>query len=155
MTSSRLQLSSAFPEAYQAILKLHVTVEKAAAEAGLEQKLLELVKTRASQINGCAFCTDMHSRDALKHGEDQRRLLVLPVWKDTDLFTETERAALALTEAMTRLPEHQDVPDEVYEPAAKLFSERQLAVLGWAVAVINAFNRLGVTSRKPLPELPA
>jgi alkylhydroperoxidase family enzyme len=97
----------------------------------------------------------MHSRDALKHGEDQRRLLMLPVWRDTELFTEAERAALELTEAMTRLPEHQDVPDEVYEPAAKVFTERQLTVLCWAIAVINTFNRLGVTSRKPLPELPA
>jgi AhpD family alkylhydroperoxidase len=152
MTSARIQLSSEFPEAYQRLLGLHRMVEAAALEAGLDHRLIELVKIRASQLNGCAFCTDMHSADAIKHGETPRRLFVLPVWRETDLFTEAERAALALTEAMTRLSEHQDVPDEVYEPAAKVFSERQLTVLGWAATVINAFNRLGVTSHTPLPE---
>jgi len=155
MTSSRIQLTDAFPEARQQLIRLHTTVEKAAAEAGLEQKLIELVKTRASQINGCAYCTDMHGRDALTHGETTRRLLVLPVWRETDLFTAAERAALELTEAMTRLPELQEVPDEVYDRAAKVFTERQLTVLAWAITVINAFNRLGVTSHKPLAELPA
>lgn len=153
MTSSRIQLSAEFPEAYKRLLGLHTAVEQAAAEAGLDQTLIELIKVRASQLNGCAFCTDMHSRDARGHGETERRLYLLPVWFETDLYTEQERAALALTDAMTRLSEHQDVPDEVYEHAAKVFSERQLAVVGYAIAVINAFNRLGVASRKPLPEL--
>ena len=145
-------VSRAFPEAFQQLLGLHKIVTDAATEAGIDPKLVELVKIRASQLNGCAYCLDMHSHDARKLGETERRLHVLPAWRETDLFTEQERAALALTEAMTNLPQHRDVPDDVYDTAAAVFTERQLTVIVWAATVINAFNRFGVTGRTPLPK---
>jgi AhpD family alkylhydroperoxidase len=144
-------MAPAFPEAYEQLLGLHKLVEDAGIEAGLDPKLLELVKIRASQLNGCAYCLDMHSHDARKLGETERRLFVLAAWRETDMFTEQERAALALTEAMTQLPEHRDVPDDVYDAAADVFTERQLTVVVWAATVINTFNRFGVTGRTPLP----
>jgi AhpD family alkylhydroperoxidase len=126
-------------------------VEKAAADAGLDQRLIELVKIRASMLNGCAFCLDMHTRDARKLGESERRIFLVGAWWETELYSKQERAALALTDAMTRLSETQDVPDEVYEQATAVFTESQYRAVAWAITVINAFNRLGVTSRKPLP----
>ncbi|HEX3787071.1 MAG TPA: carboxymuconolactone decarboxylase family protein [Pseudonocardiaceae bacterium] len=151
MSTRRTILSTAFPEAFKQLLGLHEIVTEAATEAGLDPKLIELLKIRSSQLNGCAYCTDMHTRDARKLDETERRLYLLPVWRETDLYTEQERAALALAESMTTLSQTQDVPDEVYQPAAELFSERQLVVLAWATAVINTFNRFGVASRTPLP----
>jgi AhpD family alkylhydroperoxidase len=150
--AKRIQLSAGASEPYQHLLGLHRTVEKAAADAGLDQRLLELVKIRASMLNGCAFCLDMHARDARRLGESERRIYLLGAWRETELFNEQERAALALTDAMTRLAETQDVSDEVYQEATRVFTEEQYRVVAWAITVINAFNRLGVTSRKPLPE---
>ena len=150
-TDREAAMAPAFPEAYEQLVGLHKLVEDAATDAGLDPKLLELVKIRASQLNGCAYCLDMHSHDARKLGESERRLFVLSAWRETDMFTEQERAALALTEAMTQLPEHRDVPDDVYDAAAETFTERQLTVLVWAATVINTFNRFGVTGRTPLP----
>jgi AhpD family alkylhydroperoxidase len=144
-------VSRNFPAAFQQLLGLHQIVTDAAAEAGIDPKLAELIKIRASQLNGCAYCLDMHWHDARKLGETERRLAVLPAWREVDLFTEQERAALALTEALTTLAEHQDVPDDVYDAAAKVFTERQLTVVVWAAAVINTFNRFGVAGRTPLP----
>lgn len=145
-------LGTALPGAYRQLLAMGRTVHDAGGEAGLDPKLIELVKIRASQVNGCAFCTDMHSRGSLALGEDQRRLLLLSVWAETDLFDERERAALALTEAMTDLPAHREVPDDVYDRAAKAFTDDQLTALVWSITVINAFNRFGVTARIPLPD---
>ncbi|PXY21383.1 carboxymuconolactone decarboxylase family protein [Prauserella muralis] len=153
--TTRIQLSSALPEARRAMVTLQSAIEKAAADAGLDQRLIELVKIRASQLNGCAFCLDQHSRDARNLGESQRRIVLLGAWRETDLYTEQERAALALTDAMTRLPQYQDVPDDVYEQATSAFTQEQYAVVAWAATAINAWNRLGVTSRKPLPTEPA
>ncbi|GAB3568478.1 carboxymuconolactone decarboxylase family protein [Amycolatopsis endophytica] len=152
--TKRIQLSSALPEAYKSIVGLHTVVEKAAVDAGLDQRLIELVKIRASMLNGCAFCLDMHSRDARELGESERRIVMLGAWWETDLYTEQERAALALTESMTRLSQHQDVPDDVYERATTVFTEAQYVAVAWAATVINALNRLGVTSHKPLPADP-
>jgi len=149
--SQRINVSDVLSDAHRGLLQLHSRVEKAAADAGLDQRLIELIKIRVSQINGCAFCNDMHTRDARKLGETDRRIFLLSTWRETDLYTEQERAALALAEAMTRLPEHQDVSDEVYTAATKAFTEQQYAVVVWTATVINAFNRLGVTTRKPLP----
>jgi len=146
----KLAMASALPEAYQQLLGMHKIVEDAATEAGIDPKLVELIKIRASQLNGCAYCLDMHSRDARKNGEDERRLYVLSAWRETTLFTEQEEAALALTEAMTELPQHRDVPDEIYDRAAEVFTERQLTVVVWLATVINTFNRFGVTGRMPL-----
>lgn len=149
--SERIQLSTALPGAFQDLRKLTIGVEKAAADAGIDQTLIELIKIRVSQINGCAYCNDAHSRDARKLGETERRIFLLPTWRETNLYTEQERAGLALAEAITYLPVHQDVPDDVYAAATRVFTEQQYAVIGWAATVINTLNRLGVTSRKPLP----
>ena len=147
----RIQLSDGKSELSRQLLELHRMVEKAAADAGLDQRLIELVKIRASMLNGCAFCLDMHTRDARKLGESERRIYLVGAWWETELYSEQERAALALTDAMTRLSQTQDVPDEVYEQAVSAFTEEQYRAVAWAITVINAFNRLSVTSRKAPP----
>jgi AhpD family alkylhydroperoxidase len=147
----RIQLSDGKSELSRQLLELHRMVEKAAADAGLDQRLIELVKIRASMLNGCAFCLDMHTRDARKLGESERRIYLVGAWWETELYSEQERAALALTDAMTRLSQTQDIPDEVYGQAVSVFTEEQYRVVAWAITVINAFNRLSVTSRKRLP----
>jgi AhpD family alkylhydroperoxidase len=149
--AKRIQLSDGKSELSRQLLELHRMVEKAAADAGLDQRLIELVKIRASMLNGCAFCLDMHTRDARKLGESERRIYLVGAWWETELYSEQERAALALTDAMTRLSQTQDIPDEVYEQAVSVFTEEQYRVVAWAITVINAFNRLSVTSRRPLP----
>ncbi|MGW4061353.1 carboxymuconolactone decarboxylase family protein [Amycolatopsis sp. NPDC004747] len=149
--SKRIALGGA-PELYRAMANLQAEVNKAGANAGLDPKLLELVKTRASQLNGCAYCLDMHSRDALELGESPRRLFVLDGWRETDLFTEQEQAALALTEAMTKLSATQTVPDDVYEQAAKVFTEDQYRAVAWEIIAINSWNRMTITSHTPLPK---
>jgi AhpD family alkylhydroperoxidase len=150
--SRRIPLTTSLPDAYHHLIAMHETVEKAAANAGVDPKLIELVKIRSSQLNGCAFCLDMHSRDARKLGEDERRLHVLSAWRETELYTEQERAALALAESITTLSDARDVPDDVYEAATAVFSEEQYVAVAWAATVINTFNRLGVTAHKPLPK---
>ncbi len=139
------------PAAYEAYRAFAGSVAKAAADAGVDGLLVELVKVRASQINGCAFCLDMHSADALKLGENPRRLFVLDAWRETDLYTEQERAALELAEAVTRLPDTQDVPEDVYERATSVFTEDQYAAVMWLIVVINGWNRVAVPSHSPLP----
>jgi alkylhydroperoxidase family enzyme len=104
------------------------------------------VPRREVSLNGCAYCVDMHTRDALEGGDTQQRLFVLPVWRDAPFFTARERAALELTEAGTRLTDGH-VPDEVYDRAAAEFAETELAELIWNIAVINAWNRLGAIAR--------
>jgi len=116
------------------------------ARCGLEASLRELVKLRASQINGCAYCVDMHSLDARAGGESEQRLYALPVWHETPFFTERERAALLWTEKLTLLSvDH--VPDEVFEQVRQHFSEEELANLTLVIATINAWNRFGVGFR--------
>jgi AhpD family alkylhydroperoxidase len=122
------------------------SLEAASRHTSLEPGLAELVRARASQLNGCAYCVDMHSRDAIEGGDTQQRLFALPVWRETPFFTARERAALELTEAGTRLTDG-PVPDEVYAQAAAEFSETELAELIWTIAVINAWNRLGAIAR--------
>jgi AhpD family alkylhydroperoxidase len=121
-------------------------LDAASRKTSLEAPLLELVRARASQLNGCAYCVDMHSRDAREGGETEQRLYALPVWRETPFFSERERAALELTEAATKLTEG-GVSDEVFERAAKQFDDVQLAELIWTITVINAWNRLGATAR--------
>ncbi len=150
--SARILPNEVLPDAFKRLVNLHEYLERTAVQEGLDPMLIELVKTRASQINGCAYCADMHARDGVSHGETARRLAVLPVWRETELFTEQERAALALVEAISRLSQTQQVPDEVYGQAAEAFSERQLAVVIWAASLIQVFNGINVTGRKPLPE---
>src|SRR5215469_13842048 len=136
----RIQLSQRTSEPYQQLLRLHALVEKAAAEAGLGQRLVELVKIRGSMLNGCSFCLDLHTRNARKLGESERRIYLLGAWRETDLYTAQERAALALTDAMTRLSETQDVPDEIYAQAAGVFTEDQYRAVAWMITVTGAFN---------------
>jgi AhpD family alkylhydroperoxidase len=146
--TQRIPISNAIPAAFYTA---SVEVEKAALAAGLDQKLLELVKIRASQLNACAYCLDMHTADALKLGEDPRRLNLLAAWRETDLYSEQERSALDLTETITRLSEVRDVPDEVYEYATKVFTESQYQAVVWEIMVINGYNRLAVPGRPALP----
>jgi AhpD family alkylhydroperoxidase len=128
------------------ISKAMNSLEAASRHISLEPTLVELVRARASQLNGCAYCVDMHSRDAVAAGDSQQRLFTLPVWRETPFFTARERAALELTEAGTRLTDG-PVPDEVVSRAAAEFSETELAELVWTIAVINAWNRLGAVAR--------
>jgi AhpD family alkylhydroperoxidase len=127
---------------YSALLNLEGEIRK----LGLEPALLELVRYRASQINGCAFCLDMHSKDARAQGESEMRLYCLSAWREAPFYTPRERAALALTESMTSLPTS-DVPDDVYAEAEKAFAPAELAGLIGAIATINAWNRIGVATR--------
>lgn len=142
----RVQPASAAPQLYGALVELHAATERAAVEAGLDQRLLELVRLRCSQLNGCAFCVDLHSAAAVRTGYTHRRLFALTTWRDTPFFDDRERAALALAESVTTLAAGH-VPDEVYEAAAVVFTEDELALLVWTATVINAMNRLSVTAR--------
>ncbi|NJP50593.1 carboxymuconolactone decarboxylase family protein [Streptomyces sp. SBST2-5] len=139
----RLDWAALAPDVFKAMVRLD-----AAARKGLDPRLLELVKIRASQINQCAICLDMHSKDALAAGESVERIIQLSAWRESPHFyTERELAALELTEAVTVLTDG-FVPDEVYERTAKHFEEAELAQLIAAITVINAWNRFGVTCRR-------
>ena len=134
------------PEAMKALQALSESTKPA-----LPEKLLELVHLRASQINGCSVCVDMHPKLARRAGETEERLFAGGAWRDTPYFTEAERAALALTEAVTRLSDREDpVTDAVWDEAAKHFDEPQLASLVLGIAAINVWNRLNVAVRQPV-----
>ena len=130
------------PEAYRAVAEL----DKRVAESGIDRGLYLLIKIRASQINGCAFCIDLHTREARKRGEAEDRIYALNAWRESPLFSEAERAALGLTEVVTLLSETR-VPEEVWEEAEGAFGERELANVLMAVVAINAWNRIGVATR--------
>jgi AhpD family alkylhydroperoxidase len=124
-------------------------LEKAAGQGGLSKALSEFVNLRASQINGCSVCVDMHARDLKKAGESDERIWAVGAWRDAPYFTDAERAALALTEAVTRLSDRADpVPDDIYDEAAKHFSEPELTALILQITLINAWNRLNVSTRQ-------
>jgi AhpD family alkylhydroperoxidase len=127
-------------------LKPLLELETYLAGCGLEHKLLHLIKMRASQINGCAYCLDMHSLDARAGGETEQRLYTLDAWAETPFFTDRERAALAWTEAVT-LVSQTHVPDDVYEETKKHFSEKEIVDLTLAVGMINLWNRLAISTR--------
>jgi AhpD family alkylhydroperoxidase len=137
----RLAVDDLSPASMKAMDSLEAAVRKGSLEPALE----ELVRLRASQINGCAYCVDMHSRDALAAGDTERRLFGLPAWRETPFFTARERAALELTEAMTRLADSA-VTDAVFAQAAAHFGPNELADLIWTIAVINTWNRLGAAA---------
>jgi AhpD family alkylhydroperoxidase len=138
----RLDYVKAAPDGYKAMSGLELYVRR----SGLEPALLELVKTRASQINGCGFCLDMHTKDARARGETEQRLYTLSAWRETPFFSERERAALAWTESLTLVSET-NVPDDVYELARKHFSEKELVDLTLAVVAINGWNRIAIAFR--------
>ena len=138
----RFNFAKAAPAGYKPLLAL----EQYLHDCGLDQPLLHLIKFRASQINGCAYCLDMHSKDLRAIGETEQRLYSLDAWRECPYYTERERAALAWTEAVTLIT-HGHVPDEVYEEARKQFNEKEISDLTLAVATINAWNRLAISSR--------
>jgi AhpD family alkylhydroperoxidase len=143
--SQRLDVDALVPEFSRAVSALDDAATAEADRAGIDPLLRELVRLRASQLNGCAYCVDTHSADARTGGESERRLYALPVWSQTPFFTERERAALALTEAMTRLTDG-PVPDAVFAKAQAEFDDTELAELVWSITVINAWNRVAVTT---------
>ena len=139
----RLNYNRTVPAASRAMYAL----EKYVQESGLEHSLLELVKTRASQINGCAFCIDMHTKDARARGESEQRLYALSAWHEAPFFTDRERAALAWTDAVT-LVSQTHVPDDVFAEARAHFTEAELVNLTMAVIAINGWNRLAISFRE-------
>ncbi|MCC6846122.1 MAG: carboxymuconolactone decarboxylase family protein [Bacteroidetes bacterium] len=142
---NRINLSKTAPKAMEAMVGL----EKYIAQSGIDKKIYELIKTRASQINGCAYCINMHVRDAMKIGETTQRLFLLDAWRETELYTEKERAVLALTEAVTLIT-NGHVPDEIYNEAARLLTDEELAAVIMTIVTINGWNRIAITSRSPL-----
>lgn len=145
-TRNRLVLHRISPELYDAMMSLST-----AAARDIDPALGELIKIRASQLNRCAFCLDMHTRDARTHGVSEQKLDVLAAWTEArELFDDRERAALALTEAVTRLGEH-GVPDAVYDAAAQVFSDRELGQVIAMAVTINAWNRINVAVHTPVP----
>jgi AhpD family alkylhydroperoxidase len=140
----RIDLTKVSPEAYQAMLG----VEKYIRSCGLERELVELVNMRSSQINGCAYCLDMHSKDARAAGETEQRLYTLNGWREAPFFSDRERAALAWTEAVTQIADTH-APDDAFEPLREHFSEKEIVDLTLAITTINAWNRLMISFRVP------
>jgi AhpD family alkylhydroperoxidase len=138
---SRINIQKVDPAAYQAMFAL----EKYLSTSKIDPILLELIKMRASQINGCAYCLNMHSADARKIGETEQRLYLLSAWTETSLFSDKEKAVLALTEEVTRISNH--VSDGTYNKAASMFEEQELAQLIMAIVTINAWNRIAITCK--------
>ncbi|QIG95086.1 MULTISPECIES: carboxymuconolactone decarboxylase family protein [Bradyrhizobium] len=142
----RMNFYQAAPETIKAL----VAVETQITASGLEQSLIELVKTRASQINGCAYCINMHTEDARKHGETEQRLYLLNAWRESPLYSERERAALAWTEALTLVSETH-APDADYEAVRAQFSDSELVNLTTLIGAINAWNRIAIGFRAVHP----
>jgi len=139
--STRINMQQVNPEAYAAMYGM----EKFVRASSLEKTIIELVKIRASQINGCAFCINMHTKDARSQGETEQRIYALSAWRDTPYFTEKEQAALALTEAVTLISTNH-VPGDVYEEAAKHFDDKALSELIMAIITINSWNRIAIST---------
>lgn len=141
--AERINIAEIEPKAYQAMLGL----EKYISSSSLDKSLQELIKIRVSQINGCAFCIDMHTRDARNAGESERRIYALNAWRDTDFFSDRERAALALSEAVTLITKDH-VPDHLFHDVRKHYSEKETAELIMAIVTINSWNRIAISSGK-------
>jgi AhpD family alkylhydroperoxidase len=142
----RMNYYQAAPDTIKALVALEEQIQA----SGLEKSLIELVKTRASQINGCAFCINMHTQDARKQGETEQRLYLLNAWHESPLYTDRERAALAWTEALTLIAETH-APDDVYEGVRAHFSESETVNLTMLIGAINAWNRLAIAFRAVHP----
>jgi AhpD family alkylhydroperoxidase len=140
--TQRFNYSKAAPDGFKAMRQLQEYVEN----SGLEHPLLELVKMRASQINGCAYCLDMHSKDARAGGETEQRLYLLDAWREAPFYSARERAALAWTEALTNIS-HNEVSDALYDQVRQQFSEKELVDLSLAIIAINGWNRLAIPFR--------
>lgn len=137
------------PAIWRAMNGLGLKVKEAATEVGFAPGLVELLKVRISQINGCAYCLDIHVRDALKQGVSARQLAVLPAWRETELFTDKERAVLALAESITGLP-HPAVREHEEAYARRYLSDEEFSVAAWLAITINGFNRVSITSHHPV-----
>ena len=146
----RLDFEALAPGVYRAIARLDEAVTKQLDAAGIDHRLRELIRLRASQLNGCAYCIDMHSKDARAVGEAEQRLYALPAWWETPFFTARERAALSFTETVTRLSETH-VPVEAYDEAAAVFTPAEVAALLGLITAINVWNALSVASRAWTP----
>jgi AhpD family alkylhydroperoxidase len=140
---TRINAQKVSPAAYKAMLNLEMYIRQS---SGLEHSLIGLIKTRASQINGCAFCIDMHTKDARAAGETEQRLYALNAWRETPFYTDRERAALAWTEAITLIADGH-APDDVYEEVRQRFTEEELVNLTLAIVTINGWNRLSIAFR--------
>ena len=138
----RFNFAKASPDSYKAVSALENFVQT----CGLERRFIHLIKLRASQINGCAYCLDMHSKDARAAGETEQRLYLLDAWRESPFYSERERAALAWTEALTHISQN-DVPDELYEEVRKQFDDKELVDLSLAIIAINGWNRLAIPFR--------
>jgi AhpD family alkylhydroperoxidase len=138
----RLDYMKASPKAYKAMIQMEGVVRR----SGIDPKLLELIKIRASQLNGCAYCIDMHTKDARHKGETEQRIYALDAWRETPFFTEEERAALAWTEALTNIQQGH-APDAVYRELSAHFNETEQVSLTFAITTINAWNRIAIGFR--------
>jgi AhpD family alkylhydroperoxidase len=148
-TPQHIFLDKQHPVVWRALNGLGLKVREAAETAGIDRRIIELLYVRTSQINGCAYCLDMHVVDAVKAGETPQRLAVLPAWRDTALFTAKERAALALTESITELPDHRTREhDEAY--AREHLTAEEFSAVSWVAITINAFNRVSIISHHPV-----
>jgi AhpD family alkylhydroperoxidase len=145
----RIYIDKQSPKAYHALVQTSEAVRAVAADAGLDRALVELVNLRVSQINGCAYCLHVHTRAALRAGETPQRLGVLAAWRDTDLFTPAERAALALAEATTAAADG-TAQDTAYAAAREVLTDDQISAVIWVAVTINAFNRVSIMSRHPV-----
>ena len=150
MEAGRLNAYKAAPDAMRAVQRVEAYIQ----QCGLEKNLIELVKMRASQINGCAYCLDVHSKDARRGGETEQRLYLLDAWHESPLYTERERAALAWTEALTRVAETH-APDAAYDEVRRHFDDRELVDLTTLIGLINLWNRLAIGFRHQHPVEPA
>ncbi|MET8586028.1 carboxymuconolactone decarboxylase family protein [Streptomyces collinus] len=150
----RIFVDKQSPAAYQALVHTSEAVRAVTAEAGLDRVLVELVNLRVSQINGCAYCLDVHTRAARRAGETEQRLGVLAAWRDTEVFTPTERAALALAEATT-LPADAAAQERAYGTAREVLTDDQVSAVIWVAITINAFNRVSIMSKHPVRPRPA
>lgn len=145
----RIFVDKQSPEAFRAMVRASEAVKATAAEAGLDRTTVELVNLRVSQLNGCAYCLDLHTRKALEAGESAQRLGVLPAWRETDVFTAVERAALALAEA-TNDPTDTGAQTSAYATARQVLTEEQISAVVWVAITIGAFNRVSVMSGHPV-----
>ncbi|MEV0749208.1 carboxymuconolactone decarboxylase family protein [Streptomyces sp. NBC_01220] len=152
--SRRVFIDKQSPKAYRALVEAADAVRAVADEAGLDRRLVELINLRVSQLNGCAFCLDVHTRAALRAGETTQRLGVLAAWRDTELFTERERTALALAEVTTD-PANAVAQDGAYEQARQVLDEDEISAVIWVAITINAFNRVSVLSKHHVRRIPS
>lgn len=142
---NRIDIQKVAPKAYQAMFALETYLQ----HAELSKTHLELIKIRASQINGCAFCINMHTTDALQQGETTQRIFLLNAWRETELFTEEERTILAMTEEITLIHQH-GLSTQTYQQAEKLFSANYIAQIIMAISTINAWNRIAISTSRPV-----